>query len=44
MIIAHNGVSWQPTLHQPQRTNDEQAVAQATDFRTAITTARPPEA
>ena len=40
MIIAHNGVSWQPTLHQPQRTNDEQAVAQATDFRTAITTAK----
>ncbi|RII78698.1 hypothetical protein [Pseudomonas monteilii] len=39
MIIAHNGASWQPTLHQAQRANDEQAVAQATDFRTAITTA-----
>lgn len=39
MIIAPNGVSWQPTLHQPQRANDEQAAAQATDLRTAITTA-----
>ncbi len=39
MIIAHNGVSWQPTLHQSQRANDEQAAAQATDLRTAITTA-----
>ena len=39
MIIAHNGVSWQPTLHQPQRTNDEQAVAQVAQIRTPITTA-----
>lgn len=39
MIIAPNGVSWQPTLHQPRSTSDEQAVAQIAPVRTPISTA-----
>lgn len=39
MIIAPNGVSWQPTLHQPRYTSDEQTVAQIAPLRTPITTA-----
>ncbi|MFG0542555.1 hypothetical protein ACF8EA_20615 [Pseudomonas sp. YQ_5] len=39
MIIAHNGVSWQPTLHQPRHANDEQAMAQIAPVRTPISTA-----
>ncbi|MDE4537310.1 hypothetical protein GIB19_08795 [Pseudomonas sp. ITEM 17296] len=38
MIIAHNGVSWQPTAHQPQRVTDEQAVAQAAQLRAPVAT------
>lgn len=39
MIIAPNGVSWQPTLHQPRYTSDEQTVAQIAPLRTPISTA-----
>ena len=39
MIIAPNGVSWQPTLHQPRHTSDEQTVAQIAPLRAPITTA-----
>jgi len=39
MIIAPNGVSWQPTVvHQPQRATDEQAVAQAAQLRAPAAT------
>ncbi|SMF02558.1 MULTISPECIES: hypothetical protein [unclassified Pseudomonas] len=38
MIIAPNGVSWQPTVHQPQRVTDEQAVAQAAQLRAPVAT------
>ncbi|WEL54213.1 hypothetical protein PZ739_20570 [Pseudomonas kermanshahensis] len=38
MIIAHNGVSWQPTVHQPQRAADEEAVAQAAQLRAPVAT------
>ncbi|UVL65534.1 hypothetical protein [Pseudomonas sp. B21-031] len=38
MIIAHNGVSWQPTAHQPQRVADEQAVAQTAQLRAPVAT------
>lgn len=40
MIIAPNGVSWQPTLHQPRYTSDEQTVAQIAPLRTPISTDR----
>lgn len=39
MIIAPNGISWQPTLHQPRHPSDEQKVAQIAPLRTPITTA-----
>ena len=39
MIIAPNGVSWQPTLHQPRHANDEQTVAEIAPAGTPITTA-----
>ncbi len=38
MIIAHNGISWQPTAQQPQRVNDEQAVAQVAQGRGPVAT------
>ncbi|MGO3986373.1 hypothetical protein ABI582_18590 [Pseudomonas sp. SAS7] len=39
MIIAPNGVSWQPTLQQPPHANDEQTVAETAPAPTPITTA-----
>ncbi|EKT4481493.1 hypothetical protein [Pseudomonas putida] len=39
MIIAPNGVSWQPTLHQPRHANDEQTVAEIAPARTPVSTA-----
>ena len=39
MIIAPNGVSWQPTLNQPRHASDEQTVAEIAPASTPVTTA-----